>query len=95
MRELGVISVRRDQLTLVRYSYPHLTTLVLNAGIAATTGINWAGAFRQLSVDPIGGLSHPNYLIEERGRTSADGMRGGVWGVNVLSGYILVSLSRL
>lgn len=72
-------------------SYPHLTTLVLNAGMGAFIGIDWAGAFRQLFTDLVGCVSEPNFLMEERGRKSADGQRGAVWGINVLSGYILVS----
>jgi 3-keto steroid reductase len=73
-------------------SYPHLTTLVLNAGIGSFTGINWPGAFRQLSQHPVDAVLNPNYVMQEVGRKSGDGLRGGVWGVNVLSTYILVCL---
>ena len=74
-----------------RHSYPHLTTLVLNAGIGAFTGLDWAGAMRQFITDPVGTVLDPHYIMQEIGRKSGDGLRGGVWGVNVLSMYILVS----
>jgi 3-keto steroid reductase len=64
---------------------------VLNAGIGAFTGLDWAGAMRQMMVDPVGTVLEPNYILQETGRKSGDGLRGGVWGVNVLSTYILVS----
>jgi hypothetical protein len=70
--------------------YPYLTTLVLNAGMGAFLGLDWAAAARQFITDPVGCVSEPGYIIQEKGKMSADGERGGVWGVNVLSTYILV-----
>jgi hypothetical protein len=72
-------------------SYPYLTTLVLNAGGGAFTGLSWPRAIAQFLCDPKGALTSPNFIKSEKGRMSADGERGGVWGVNVLSAYILVS----
>lgn len=72
-------------------SYPHLTTLVLNAGMGAFSALSWPGAARQFFTDIVGCVSTPDYIIQEAGKLSADGRRGGVWGVNVLSAYILVS----
>jgi 3-keto steroid reductase len=74
-------------------SYPHLTTLVLNAGMGAFKGIHWPGAARQFFTDLVGCVSEPDFIIQEKGWKSADGDRGAVWGVNVLSGYILASTS--
>lgn len=73
------------------YRYPYLTTLVLNAGMGAFLGLNWTLAARQFFTDPVGCVSEPDYIVQEKGKLSADGERGGVWGVNVLSTYILVS----
>jgi 3-keto steroid reductase len=46
---------------------------------------------RQMMVDPVGTVLEPQFILQEIGRKSGDGLRGGVWGVNVLSTYILVS----
>lgn len=59
--------------------------------MGAFTGISWKGAAYQFFTDIVGSVTEPNYLIQEAGRKSADGERGAVWGVNVLSAYILVS----
>lgn len=69
-----------------------MTTLVLNAGMGAFLGLDWYAAARQFFTDPVGCVSEPDYIVQEKGKLSADGERGGVWGVNVLSTYILVSI---
>lgn len=74
------------------FRYPYLTTLVLNAGMGAFLGLDWYAAARQFFTDPVGCVSEPDYIVQEKGKMSADGERGGVWGVNVLSTYILVSM---
>ena len=71
--------------------YPYLTTLVLNAGMGAFLGLDWGAAARQFFSDPVECVSEPDYIVQEKGKLSADGERGGVWGVNVLSTYVLVS----
>ncbi|KAH8089227.1 hypothetical protein HD553DRAFT_267755 [Filobasidium floriforme] len=83
-----------DFASRIRDNYPHLTTLVLNAGIGAFLGLDWAGAMRQLMVDPVGTVLEPQFILQEIGRKSGDGLRGGVWGVNVLSTYILAKELR-
>lgn len=59
--------------------------------MGAFLGLDWAAAARQFFSDPVGCVSEPDYIVQEKGKLSADGERGGVWGVNVLSTYILVS----
>lgn len=59
--------------------------------MGAFLGLDWAAAARQFFRDPVGCVSEPDYIVQEKGKLSADGERGGVWGVNVLSTYILVS----
>ncbi|WVR08606.1 hypothetical protein IAU60_005661 [Kwoniella sp. DSM 27419] len=70
--------------------YPHITTLCLNAGMGAWSGIDWLGFIKQFVVDgmPLT-LSQPRYQLEEKGVLSADGERGMVWGTNVLAPYIM------
>ncbi|KAJ9102840.1 hypothetical protein QFC19_004568 [Naganishia cerealis] len=57
--------------------------------MGAFLGIDWSAAARQFFTDPVGSVSEPDFIIQEKGKMSADGERGGVWGVNVLSTYIL------
>lgn len=93
---VGPVELLRKLITwiLPRRSYPHLTTLVLNAGMGAFSGLSWPAAARQFFTDIVGCVSAPDYIIQEAGKLSADGRRGGVWGVNVLSAYILVRASN-
>ncbi|WWC92215.1 uncharacterized protein L201_007169 [Kwoniella dendrophila CBS 6074] len=71
--------------------YPHITTLYLNAGMGAFSGIDGMECLKQHVTD---GLSHaqsqPNYQLEIKGAKSSDGERGIVWGTNVLAPYIMV-----
>lgn len=72
--------------------YPHVTSLFLNAGYAAFKQVVIPRFMLQIITDGfLHALHHPRYNIEEIGAMSADGERGMVWGVNVLSPYIMVS----
>ncbi|WVQ82968.1 hypothetical protein IAT38_005104 [Cryptococcus sp. DSM 104549] len=71
--------------------YPHITSLFLNAGMAAFTGLSYWLFFKQIALEgmPLA-MSKPAYNIETRGARSADGERGLVWGTNVLAPYIMI-----
>ncbi|WWC65125.1 uncharacterized protein I303_107739 [Kwoniella dejecticola CBS 10117] len=75
----------------VKLKYPHITTLYLNAGMGAFSGLDWIAFFKQNVME---GLPHaqsrPYYNYEIKGAMSADGERGLVWGTNVLAPYIMV-----
>lgn len=71
--------------------YPYVTSLFLNAGFAAFKQVVIPRFMWQIITDGYRhALHHPRYNIEEIGARSADGERGRVWGVNVLSPYIMV-----
>jgi 3-keto steroid reductase len=73
------------------HRYPHLTSLFLNAGLAAFSGNDyWACTKQVFTAGPSYAFSHPDFNIEIPGMLSADKERGKVWGINVLAGYILV-----
>jgi 3-keto steroid reductase len=75
--------------------YPHVTSLFLNAGLAAFKGNDyWKVAKQVFTAGPAIAFSHPEFNIEIPGVLTADGERGKVWGVNVLAGYILVRRRR-
>ncbi|WVW80930.1 hypothetical protein I302_102921 [Kwoniella bestiolae CBS 10118] len=70
--------------------YPHITTLYLNAGMGAFTGLDWIGFFKQNIMEGLPrAQSQPNCQYEAKGAMSADGERGLVWGTNVLAPYIM------
>ncbi|OCF31811.1 3-keto sterol reductase [Kwoniella heveanensis BCC8398] len=70
--------------------YPHITTLCLNAGMGAWSGLNYWTFFKQMVQDgmPLA-MSQPKYQYETKGAMSRDGERGLVWGTNVLAPYIM------
>ncbi|RSH85207.1 hypothetical protein EHS25_005014 [Saitozyma podzolica] len=75
----------------IKDRYPHVTSLFLNAGLAAFKGNDyWKVAKQVFTAGPAIAFSHPEFNIEIPGVLTADGERGKVWGVNVLAGYILV-----
>ncbi|WRT70614.1 uncharacterized protein IL334_007612 [Kwoniella shivajii] len=75
----------------LKEKYPHVTTLYLNAGMGAFTGLDWWMFFKQTMLEGmIRAQSLPKYQMEEKGAMSSDGERGLVWGTNVLAPYIIV-----
>ena len=74
----------------LKASYPHITSLYLNAGLAAFTSLNWGRFIGQVIMDGYAyATSHPVYMNERVGWVTADG-RGVVWSTNTLAPYILV-----
>ncbi|WVF67920.1 hypothetical protein IAT40_002682 [Kwoniella sp. CBS 6097] len=70
--------------------YPHITTLCLNAGMGAWSGLNYWAFFKQIVQEgmPLA-MSQPRYQNENKGAMSRDGERGLVWSTNVLAPYIM------
>ncbi|WVQ73233.1 hypothetical protein IAR50_002799 [Cryptococcus sp. DSM 104548] len=71
--------------------YPHITTLYLNAGMGAFSGLSYYKFIKQICLEglPIA-LSQPYFNEEIQGVRTKDGERGLVWGTNVLAPYIMV-----
>ncbi|WWC72497.1 uncharacterized protein I206_106459 [Kwoniella pini CBS 10737] len=75
----------------LKSKYPHITTLYLNAGMGAFSGLDWIDFFKQNILEGLpNAQSRPTYNLEIKGAMSADGERGLVWGTNVLAPYIMV-----
>lgn len=74
---------------LTHTSYPYVSHLICNAGIAPFTGINWLTCFRQILLDPLGAFTTPNFYRQSWGELSQDGY-GFTWQCNVFGHYTLV-----
>ncbi|KAK8850457.1 hypothetical protein IAR55_004375 [Kwoniella newhampshirensis] len=72
--------------------YPHITTLYLNAGIAAFCGLSYLRFIKQIVTEGMPrAMSQPGtWQFEEKGVRSADGERGMVWGTNVFAPYVMI-----
>ncbi|OCF78562.1 3-keto sterol reductase [Kwoniella mangroviensis CBS 8886] len=74
----------------LKTKYPHITTLYLNAGMGAFSGLDWIAFFKQNILEGLPqAQSLPKYQYEIKGAMSSDGERGLVWGTNVLAPYIM------
>lgn len=81
---------RRVLMMLIwRISYPYISHVICNAGVAPFLSINWFHLARQLATNFMGALTYPRYNIQEKGLMSDDGL-GWVWQCNVFGHYVLV-----
>jgi 3-keto steroid reductase len=73
----------------MRHSYPYVSHLICNAGVACFAQIDWLQAIWQLSTDFVTAVTAPRYYIQNTGDVSRDGL-GWVWQCNVFGHYVLV-----
>ncbi|KAK4686947.1 hypothetical protein P7C73_g3174, partial [Tremellales sp. Uapishka_1] len=77
----------------IRSTYPHITTLFLNAGYGAFSGTAYWTFIKQIFTEGLSrATSHPKHDIQIMGVKSSDGERGKVWGTNVFAAYLMVCL---
>ncbi|KAJ3875970.1 hypothetical protein F5051DRAFT_454166 [Lentinula edodes] len=69
-------------------SYPYVSHLICNAGIAPFISINWPSCIHQLLTDPLGAVTTPTYYLQTWGEVSQDGY-GFTWQCNVFGHYTL------
>ncbi|KAN0113442.1 hypothetical protein V8E52_007723 [Russula decolorans] len=77
----------------VSRTYPYISHLVCNAGVAPFMGLSWSLLLRQLWRDMLdlnffGFMVCPSYTIQRKGIMSNDGL-GWTWQCNVFGHYIL------
>jgi 3-keto steroid reductase len=72
-------------------SYPYVSHLIMNAGIACFTGIDWICATKQVLTEPMVAFTMPVFNLQSSGDMSLDGL-GYVWQSNVFGHYALVCL---
>ncbi|KAF9645056.1 hypothetical protein BDM02DRAFT_3120885 [Thelephora ganbajun] len=71
----------------MRTKYPYLNHLVLNAGAASFTAIDWFKLVIPLLLHPVISLTVASYIIQGIGERSEDGF-GYIWQCNVFGPYI-------
>ncbi|KAG2363859.1 NAD(P)-binding protein [Suillus spraguei] len=69
-------------------TYPYVSHLICNAGVASFIGINWMLAIKQFITDCIESVTTPIYYTQEVGQVSQDGL-GWVWQCNLFGHYVL------
>lgn len=73
--------------------YPYITHLVLNAGMASFTGVNWPVVVSQVLAEGYHALYRPRFKLQDASPVTPEGL-GAVWCANVLSSYILATRLR-
>lgn len=73
--------------------HPYVTHVILNAGLAVWTGINWPLAVWMILTNLPRAVTWPKYKNQRAGDVGADGY-GWVWQCNLGAHYILVSRAR-
>lgn len=76
---------------LLKSSFPRIDAAIFNAGMGAFLGIDWLACFLALARDWTGALTHPEFKIQEVGRTCSSGRFtvGEVFCANVFGHYFL------
>ncbi|KAG1863715.1 NAD(P)-binding protein [Suillus subluteus] len=69
-------------------TYPYVSHLICNAGVASFVSINWLLAIKQFAMDCVEAVTAPIYYTQEVGQVSQDGL-GWVWQCNVFGHYVL------
>ncbi|KAI0035642.1 hypothetical protein K488DRAFT_18021, partial [Vararia minispora EC-137] len=69
-------------------TYPYISHVICNAGVAPFVRINWLLLLKQSLASPLDALTYPKYNVQETGKMSNDGL-GWVWQCNVFGHYIL------
>ncbi|KAG1803395.1 NAD(P)-binding protein [Suillus subaureus] len=69
-------------------TYPYVSHLICNAGVASFVSINWLLAIKQFVMDCVEAVTAPIYYTQEVGQVSQDGL-GWVWQCNVFGHYVL------
>ncbi|KAG2159067.1 NAD(P)-binding protein [Suillus bovinus] len=69
-------------------TYPYVSHLICNAGVASFVGINWRLAIKQYATSWVEAVTSPTYYTQEVGQLSQDRL-GWVWQCNVFGHYVL------
>ncbi|VDC06253.1 unnamed protein product [Peniophora sp. CBMAI 1063] len=86
--DLASVSSTLDLCDDLRQTYPYISHLICNAGVAPFERIHWPSLVKQILTDILGALTYPRYNIQHHGQLSDDGL-GWVWQCNVFGHYIL------
>ncbi|KAG2119161.1 NAD(P)-binding protein [Suillus discolor] len=69
-------------------TYPYVSHLICNAGVASFVSINWLLALKQFTMNWVEAVTAPIFYTQEVGQLSQDGL-GWVWQCNVFGHYVL------
>ncbi|KIJ21211.1 hypothetical protein PAXINDRAFT_160468 [Paxillus involutus ATCC 200175] len=72
----------------ISHTYPYVSHLICNAGLACFARIDWLLAIWQLLTDWVSATTTARYLLQNTGDVSRDGL-GWVWQCNVFGHYVL------
>ncbi|KAF9224356.1 NAD(P)-binding protein [Gyrodon lividus] len=72
----------------ISQTYPYVSHLICNAGVACFAQIDWLLAVWYLLTDWVSAVTTPRYYIQSTGDVSQDGL-GWVWQCNVFGHYVL------
>ncbi|KAG0698853.1 NAD(P)-binding protein [Suillus ampliporus] len=72
----------------VTKTYPYVSHLICNAGVASFITLNWFLAIKQLAADWVEAVTAPIFYGQEVGQLTQDGL-GWVWQCNVFGHYVL------
>ncbi|PPQ82161.1 hypothetical protein CVT25_015139 [Psilocybe cyanescens] len=73
---------------IIRETYPYVSHLLLNAGVASFERIDWIRFFKQVCSGPINAITVPTFYTQHIGEISVDNL-GWVWQSNVFGHFVL------
>ncbi|KAH7888093.1 NAD(P)-binding protein [Phlebopus sp. FC_14] len=72
----------------ISQTYPYVSHLICNAGVACFQRIDWPLAIWSLFTGWVAAVTYPRYFVQTSGETSEDGL-GWIWQCNVFGHYVL------
>ncbi|KAJ7265887.1 3-keto sterol reductase [Mycena haematopus] len=86
--DLAVLSSVFNFSAQLSKQYSYISHLILNAGVANFTHIDWTRCLKQIGWNLLDGITRPQFYVQSTGELSVDGF-GWIWQCNLFGHYVL------
>ncbi|KAJ6543894.1 hypothetical protein B0H19DRAFT_956163 [Mycena capillaripes] len=86
--DLAVLSSVFNFSARLAKQYSYISHMILNAGVANFTHIDWFVCLKQISYNFLDGITRPAFYVQSAGEVSVDGL-GWIWQSNLFGHYVL------
>ncbi|KAJ7283303.1 hypothetical protein C8J57DRAFT_1120742 [Mycena rebaudengoi] len=86
--DLAVLSSVFNFAEKISKRHTYVSHLIFNAGVIDFIRIDWLLCLKQLCMDMMGALTHPEFNVQNSGEVTADGL-GWVWQSNLFGHFVL------
>ncbi|KAJ6510290.1 hypothetical protein C8R47DRAFT_1097447 [Mycena vitilis] len=86
--DLAVLNSVFNFAAQISKQYPYVSHMILNAGVANFTHIDWPVCLKQIATNFLDGITRPSFYVQSVGEVSVDGL-GWIWQSNLFGHYVL------